>query len=279
MRKLVMPAIALACLLVASSADATRYIFYNVYGDASALLNKPNDVVAVPFGWDAATEASRNSVLNGLGASVSALPSLLYQQSGKWRELRIADQAKPWSWLSVNTALSSTFSVSMLGDSMIAQMVGVQGSMPAPFASAQLLGVSGTTTTQIRSQVANISSGSNRVVVEGGINNFAFGTVNQIVTDYQAIIESIPSSKQVIVIGIIPNDEAQLRISRPNDTQTNAQIAAINAQLVTLCNSYPNCTPALGVMSMTMTGLTIDGLHLSSAASYQAVLSRVIPSL
>lgn len=259
-----------------------RYLIHNVYGDASALLtNTPADVVKVPMGWDTAAETSRRNILTSLGptVSVSTLPALLYQSAGKWVEMRVSDMAKPWSWLAVNTALASTFSVALLGDSIFHQLGGSIGSMQAPFNTAQNLGVSGTTTTQIRSQVASIGAGVNRVVVEGGINNFAYNTVSQIIPDYQAIIESIPTSKQVVIVGIVPNDEAQLHISRPGDTQTNAAIAAINAQLVTLCNSYPNCTPAVGVMNKNMTGLTTDGIHMNGLGAYQSLFASILPSL
>jgi lysophospholipase L1-like esterase len=138
------------------------------------------------------------------------------------------------------------------------------------------LGVSGTITSQILKTVSGITT--NTVIVEGGINNLVFGSGDQIILNYTYILQAIPSTKKVIVVGIIPIDEAQLRISRPTDTETNAQIAAINAQLVALCKSFPNCTPALQVMSKSMTGLTVDGIHLTGAAAYQELLAS-LPSL
>jgi hypothetical protein len=91
-----------------------RYFFHNVYGDAAELLvTKPADVIAVPFGWDEATEMRRNQILQEIGAGVSGLPSLLtwvdastvtapngtvVSFPARWVEYRFDAQEKPWSW-------------------------------------------------------------------------------------------------------------------------------------------------------------------------------------
>jgi hypothetical protein len=105
------------------------YFFYNVYGDAQQLLDtKPNNIIAVPFGWDPATEERRNKILNELQVTVSCLPCVLYwveqttqtiiqpiDESNRdgpteiitqtipahWKEHRFEQEEKPWSWTQV----------------------------------------------------------------------------------------------------------------------------------------------------------------------------------
>lgn len=91
-----------------------RYLFYNVYGDANELIaSKPDDVIAVAFGWEPEIEQERNRIINELGIGVSTLPSLIYFVEeyidiisepqpvtipAHWEELRISDLPKPWTW-------------------------------------------------------------------------------------------------------------------------------------------------------------------------------------
>lgn len=79
----------------------------------------PDDVVEVPFGWTPEIEAERNNLLTELGLTgVSALPCLVFHVEEKtvlngdeehvipahWRELRISDLDKPWTWDKINAA-------------------------------------------------------------------------------------------------------------------------------------------------------------------------------
>ena len=75
-----------------------RYLLHNIYGDADDLIaSAPDDVISVPFGWDAATEAARNDLLAQLGLSgVSGLPCLLYQDGGRWVQFVWSDPAAGW---------------------------------------------------------------------------------------------------------------------------------------------------------------------------------------
>lgn len=95
-----------------------RYFFYNIYGDADDLLaQKPNDVTAIPFGWDDKSEATRNKLLSELDCGVSCLPSVIYWRNeysyesldqnnqtititvpAHWEEIRVADIEQPWTW-------------------------------------------------------------------------------------------------------------------------------------------------------------------------------------
>jgi len=95
-----------------------RYFFHNIYGDANDLIaSKPQDVQAIPFGWDEQSESERNQLLSELNCNVSCLPSLVYfrneytypfeDQNGNpvtitvpahWEEIRVGDMEKPWTW-------------------------------------------------------------------------------------------------------------------------------------------------------------------------------------
>lgn len=61
-----------------------KYLFYNVYGDADELIStKPEDVIAVPYGWDGDTETKRNQILSELNLNgVSGLPCYIFPHSG-----------------------------------------------------------------------------------------------------------------------------------------------------------------------------------------------------
>jgi hypothetical protein len=98
-----------------------RYLFHNIYGDAAELIeSKPDDVLAVPFGWNTEAEEERNRILSELGVRVSSLPALVYFVEehidnfsaiepflvpAHWKELRISDLPKPWSWQQIEAKL------------------------------------------------------------------------------------------------------------------------------------------------------------------------------
>lgn len=99
-----------------------RYLFHNVYGDADELIaSKPEDVLAVPFGWETEVEEERNRILSELGVGVSSLPALVYFVEeymddfsatepflvpAHWQELRISDLPKPWTWEQIEETLA-----------------------------------------------------------------------------------------------------------------------------------------------------------------------------
>ena len=256
----------LAVVLVVFPAAAQRYLFHNVYGDAVDLTTAPPaGVTLVPFGWTTGVEATRNGILSGR-ANVSTLPSLLYRNGTRWGEVRILDMAKPWSWSAVNSAAFSAMSVSLLGDSIFAQMVGVQGSLGAPIAGAQNLAVSGEVVSQIVARRGSASGST--IFIQGGTNDlYGLGSSAGIIPGYTTLLNSLNSTKRVIVMGIPRIDEVQLQVSHPGSVGllTNANIDALNAQLVTLCNSYSNCTPALDFMNWNVNGKTSDGIHFPAA--------------
>ncbi len=62
------------------------YLFHNIYGDCDHLLaTLPDDVQAIPFGWDATTEQARNELLTDIGQSVPSLPCLLIEHPDRWQ--------------------------------------------------------------------------------------------------------------------------------------------------------------------------------------------------
>jgi hypothetical protein len=103
-----------------------RYLFHNVYGDTDELIaSKPDDVINVPFGWSEEIEVERNRIINELGITVSSLPSLIYFVEeyvdivsepqpvtipAHWKELRITDLPKPWTWEQIKEKLNDTTS-------------------------------------------------------------------------------------------------------------------------------------------------------------------------
>jgi lysophospholipase L1-like esterase len=166
---------------------------------------------------------------------------------------------------SMRYARADSSSLVLMGDSIIQQMAPVQSRLPAPFSRATNLGVSGEVVAQIAAHVRSIPSTATHVLVEGGVNDLARGgSASDVIKGYAAILHSIPRDKRIIVVGILPVDEALI----PPGVRTllnNSRIAAINAQLVSLCASLPNCTPAHALMSMDMSGKTMDGIHLKAA--------------
>lgn len=201
---------------------------------------------------------------------------------GRWVETAIdgsinGTYAGKGYWLDgVASVFASTITpakVAMLGDSLIAQMVGVQSAMPAFFPGATNLGVSGQTTAQIAARVSSIAASATHVMIEAGVNDFILnGSGAAIVSGYTTMLNAIPATQRVILLGLPQVDEA---VINPADNLTNASINAVNAQLITLCNSYPNCIPATAWMTMNRNGKTADGLHFT-AASYQDFATAVL---
>jgi lysophospholipase L1-like esterase len=175
-------------------------------------------------------------------------------------------------------ATPSPSTLTLLGDSILQQMATVQRSLPASFSGAMNLGVAGYVVAQIGSRVSAIPSTATHVVIEGGVNNLLQGSAADIVPGYAAMLQSIPSNMRVIVVGIMPVDEAALRPGWLLRLVDNTKIAALNAQIASVCVSFPNCVPASSVMSMNMTRRTVDGIHLK-ATTYQEWAALLTPSL
>lgn len=152
----------------------------------------------------------------------------------------------------------------MMGDSIISQMGPRQSTFRYPFSSASNLGVSGASMSAIASQVASIPAGATHVLLEGGTNDLVgLGTDAGIIPNYTSIMNAIPVSKKVIVIGIPQVDEAQLNITHPGwiSYLNNSLIHQQNVKISQLCRLHANCIVATGVMAKIATGLTVDGIH------------------
>ena len=101
------------------------YLFHNVYGDADYLINSASeDIQCVPFGWTPEIEEARNTLINQLNVTVSALPSVVFQMPEKtmpglclvdneyqpceqvvpehWEEIRVMDLPEPKDWTIIN---------------------------------------------------------------------------------------------------------------------------------------------------------------------------------
>lgn len=103
------------------------YLFHNVYGDADELiLTAPENVIAIPYGWDEETEINRNSFLSEMNFYASCLPSVAFwvnetvipeQQTedsffaetiipAHWQEIRVEDMPKPWNWNDITSEIN-----------------------------------------------------------------------------------------------------------------------------------------------------------------------------
>ena len=104
-----------------------KYFFHNIYGNEQYLLDRlPDDVVAIPVGWDEVAEQNRNNYLAALYAdtnihcSYTTIPDILYFRNefevdaldsndnlikktieAQWWSLRIED-VKAETWDSIN---------------------------------------------------------------------------------------------------------------------------------------------------------------------------------
>ena len=94
--------------------DKTKiYFFHNVYGEEKGLLETiPDNVTAIPYGWDNDTELKRIKVLSELKLFISGLPALVqwkqeyvtgydsvtYIEYEGWIETYFYKFPKPWTW-------------------------------------------------------------------------------------------------------------------------------------------------------------------------------------
>ena len=154
----------------------------------------------------------------------------------------------------------------MIGDSIIANMVATQPSLPEPFKSALNLGVHGDTSSQIRARIGTIPKGTKRVLIDGGGNNVAYPGV--IAADYAAMLAAIPLTTRVIVLGI----------ARVEDPSFNAQTVVINTQINLVAATRPNTVVASAAQNVSMVGLTIDGVH-PTPAGYVVLINTLMPIL
>lgn len=175
---------------------------------------------------------------------------------------------------------SNTCSVSMLGDSIIANMSAIKGSFAPPFDTHQNLGVSGETCSQIAARVGTISSTATHSVFEAGTNDLVgLNSESAIITGYTTMLNAT-TSKRAIVMGIPQCDEVALEAAHPGWSAflNNARIYRMNQQIITLCRSYSNAVPALALMARSKVGRTTDGIHPTNAENVEMV-RRMLPYL
>jgi len=103
-------------------------------------------------------------------------------------------------------------------------------------------GIVGDTTAGMRARLPRYASlpQATTVVLEGGINDLPFGRGfdTQIVDNYRAMLQAIPTTARVLLVGILPVDETA-PFTRPGWT---ARIAHINQALTALCLAQQHCT-------------------------------------
>ena len=175
-----------------------------------------------------------------------------------------------------------TINVTLIGDSITSQMAARQGTFPVPFVAATNLGVSGNTTAQVLARVASIPASTTHVVLQMGTNDLVgLGSDALILTNYTAMLNAIPSTMVVIVLGILPVDDAAL-LAFYGPTYppylNNTQIHLQNTLISKLCNTYSNCVPASGIMAKSMVGKTSDGIHPTAVADIE-IIKALLPLL
>lgn len=89
------------------------YFFHNMYGEEKGLLDTiPENVIAVPFGWDDETVSKRIKILGKLSVFISGLPVIVqwkkeyvtgfdgvtFIENEGWIETYFYKLPKPWTW-------------------------------------------------------------------------------------------------------------------------------------------------------------------------------------
>jgi lysophospholipase L1-like esterase len=188
-------------------------------------------------------------------------------------------------WKSIVAWLKQLFSpakFAMIGDSIFANLVttNTQGALPSPWNTALNLAVHGTTSAQIAASATKVPGSVKTLLIDGGGNDvfiaiasniMSQAVIDSIYNNYASMINAIPRSTHVLLLGIAHIDEV---INGPDAT---AQFALVNARLNTLGTIFPNVTVLTDAQNVSMVGLTIDGVHPSSAG-YAALFAK-IPAL
>ena len=94
--------------------DKTKiYFFHNIYGQEKGLLDTlPDNVTAVPFGWDPESETKRINLLSQLKIFIAGLPAIVQWkkeyitgfdgitiiENEGWIKTYFYTLPKPWSW-------------------------------------------------------------------------------------------------------------------------------------------------------------------------------------
>ena len=164
------------------------------------------------------------------------------------------------------------YNVCMLGDSITSQFSSYLSSMDPPYRFMNLQGVSGNTMSQIAARVGSVPGGITHLIVEGGTNDlFGLADASGIIPGYTTILNAIPQSVRVIVMGVAPFDATQLNTSWGGSVGLldASHVNAVHFDLIDLCASYKNAVPAMASMLGNQNGLTSDGIHAAGVAYYQ----------
>jgi hypothetical protein len=165
--------------------------------------------------------------------------------------------------------------IAMLGDSISDQMKPRQSGFPAPFNAATILSGSGYTLNQILGFVGSIPPATTHVILQGGTNDLL--RYIPVIPGYKALLDAIPSTMRVIVIGVLPVDDPVVKLGF-RDAENSVTIRGVNLQIVELCRSYHNCVVATGIMAMPMKGKTVDGIH-PLAQTDNEIIGALMPLL
>ena len=157
--------------------------------------------------------------------------------------------------------------VLLLGDSIMSQVP--PGSVGA---GVRNFGINGDTTAILRLRLATLRSlaTARAAVFAVGVNDLKFRPQEEIVANYAALLAAVPERVGVVVVSVLPVDEAVERIRRRPDLR-NAAIAALNARLQPMCAQRAGCRYLdawPGMSDPVRGGLAVawhagDGWHLS----------------
>ena len=155
-------------------------------------------------------------------------------------------------------------SVVFIGDSMVESLV--TSAVAEPSVN---YGVGGDTTEGVLSRMTlyNSINDAKAVVLALGVNDLKLNVPSEeIIGNYQSILDSIPAQTAIVVNALHPVDEMTIKHSI-----ANADIIGLNAELAQLVASYPNATftdlsaqLADGQGQLASQNHVGDGLHLST---------------
>ena len=164
--------------------------------------------------------------------------------------------------------------VIFLGDSIVQGLC-----VPCVSKQAYNFGIGGDTTVGVLQRLKYYQSvqQAGTVVLSVGTNDLVRRSSNEILSNYNKILASIPASVKIVLVAIFPvNTDGSSVRSRSND-----QIRSINTQLAQLCKANKNCVFSdLGRHLTDKSGSLSpdfdvgDGLHLNTKA-YQLWIAEL----
>ncbi len=127
--------------------------------------------------------------------------------------------------------------VILIGDSIMAQLDG-----RLICSDVVNFGLGGDTTRTLRDRMPVIRSiqQSRAVVLEVGVNDLKYRTVDQIARDYDGVLHELSTVPSIFALSVLPVDESG-PAARHRPYLRNERIAAMNTELERVCSSHFQC--------------------------------------